>query len=576
MNTRTRPLTPVPAAANGAYARAREFAARVPVEVLVGLAFLGLSVLVAGPLLGRGWLLLLDFPSGPAHFDVTFWPQAGSGDLGNGLPLELLRLVLAHAVGASAADKLFLLLPIAVGGPGMFRLARRLGAGSLPALYAGVVATINPFTLDRMLAGHLFLLLATALLPWALVPVLDALEGRGSRRGTLAIGVWLAALAAIDVHVAGMYAGLVVLAALLARGGARERLELVAVSIGCALVLSSYWIVPNLLHAGPSRAGVADLTSYATRPTGWRVLPTLLALYGFWRDEFARPAAQHPLLYALVVPLVALALVGAVVVARSGRRQLALFLGTSGVLALLLAAGTAFPPTADAFRFVYQHVGWFRIYREPEKFVGVLVLVYALLGAFALERLRRLARAPGTVAALLAIALALGYGYGLFWGLGGRVALGEYPPSWTIAARVMDRLGPGGVLVFPWRTYAAWSFTGGHVVGNPAPSFFARKVVASRGSGLPGSRDEAGDPAAAVVTSALHDRGRVHDLGRRVAPLGVRYVLVLREADAASYNFVRRQRDLRLVYRTRRLTLYLSTASHPRLDSSGTPALNGT
>jgi hypothetical protein len=561
MNTRTRPLTPVGGAANGAYVRARALTAGVAAEVLVWLAFLGLAVLVAGPLLGRGWLLLLDFPSGPAHFDVTFWPQARSGDLGNGLPLELLRLLLAHAVGPSVADKLFLLLPIAVGGPGMFRLARRLGAGILPALYAGVVATINPFTLDRMLAGHLFLLLAAALLPWALVPVLDALEGRGSRRGTLEVGVWLAALAAIDAHVAGMYAGLVVLAALLAHGSARERLELAAVSISCALVLSSYWIVPNLLHARPSRAGVADLTSYATRPTGWRVLPTLLALYGFWRDEFARPAAQHPLLYALVVPLVALALVGAVVIARSGRRQLALFLGTSGVLVLLLAAGTAFPPTAGAFRFVYQHVGWFRIYREPEKFVAVLVLVYALLGAFALEWLRRLARAPGTVAAILAIALALGYGYSLFWGLDSRVSLSRYPASWAAASRIMDRLGPGAVLVFPWRLYAAWSFTGGRIVANPAPSFFERKVIAARGSGLPGSRDEAGDMTAARIRNVLRDRRRIRDLGRRMAPLGAHYVLVLREADAASYNFVHRQRDLRMVYSAPRIALYVSTDS---------------
>jgi len=558
MNSRTRPLTPAAGAANGAYARAQQFAARVPAEALVGLAFLGLAVLVAGPLLGRGWLLLLDFPSGPAHSDVTFWPQAGSGDLGNGLPLELLRLVLAHAVGPSAADKVFILLPIVVGGPGMFRLARRLGAGILPALYAGVVATINPFTLDRMLAGHLFLLLATALLPWALVPVLDALEGRGSRRGMLGVGVWLAALAAIDVHVAGMYAGLVVLAALLARGGARERLELVAVSIGCALVLSSYWIVPNLLHSGPSRAGVADLTSYATRPTGWRVLPTLLALYGFWRDEFARPAAQHPWLYALVVPLVALAMVGVVVLAGRGRSRVALFLASAGVLAVLLAGGTSFPPTAGAFRFVYQHVGWFRIYREPEKFVAVLVLVYALLGAFAIEGLRRFGRTAGTVAALLGVALTLGYGYSLFWGLGGRVSLSRYPPSWQVASETMDRLGSGAVLVFPWRLYAVWSFTGGRIVANPAPSFFERKVIVARGSGLPGSHDEAGDTVAARVRGILRERSQIRDLGRRVAPLGVRYVVLLHEADVGSYTFMRRQRDLRRIYRSEKITVYQS------------------
>lgn len=127
----------------------------------------------------------------------------------------------------------------------------------------------------------------------------------------------------------------------------------------------------------------------------------------------------------------------------------------------------------------------------------------------------------------------------------------------------MQRLGPGAVLVFPWRLYAVWSFSGGRIVANPAGSFFTREVIASRSSGLQGNRDGAGDPAQTLIDGVLAHPGRTHDLGHLIAPLGVRYVLVLHEADFWHYGFVRHQSDLRLVYRSSRLALYESTVRWP-------------
>jgi hypothetical protein len=381
--------------------------------------FLVIGLLVAGPLLGRGWLLLLDFPSGPAFAHVQWAPAAGANNLVNGVPLEAANYALASLIGASAAGKAFLVAPFVIGVTGMVRLARRLlGVGLAAALYAGALYTVNPFVLDRALAGQLYVLLAMVLLPWAAAPALETLEGDATLRRALYAGAWLAVLAAVDLHVAGMDGGLLILMVLLGGSPLRERLRFAAASLGCCALLISYWVVPYLRLPGPSPVGMSDLASYATRPAGWRVLPVLASLYGFWQNDFPRAIDEHPALYVLAAIAASLALAGILLLSRT-RKRLAWFLTIAGALAILLAAGTSFPPTAPAFRFLYQHVGWFRLYREPEKFLVVLVLVYALAGAAALEwiRWRARGRLTAALAVLAAVAVALGSGYGLFWGL---------------------------------------------------------------------------------------------------------------------------------------------------------------
>ena len=114
---------------------------------------MALAVLVAGPLLGPGHLLLLDFPSGPRFPNGSFLPLPSSGDVGNAIPLLGLHSVL-RSIYPVLPEKLFLLAPIVLGGAGAARLVRRrLGVGALSAAYAGTLFAINPFVYDRYTAG---------------------------------------------------------------------------------------------------------------------------------------------------------------------------------------------------------------------------------------------------------------------------------------------------------------------------------------------------------------------------------------------------------------------------------------
>lgn len=514
--------------------------------------FSAIALLTAGPLLGAGYLLLLDFPSGPEFPRVP----GGPTNLHTAFPLLVVHDLLGD-IHDYLPDKLFLLGPVLVGGTGMARLARRrLGAGPLPALFAGTLYVLNPFVLDRYLSGHLYFLAGYALLPWALGAVW-ALAARPSTRAAVVAGAWLGVLAAVSVHVAGAYAVLVVGGIAASRGGgARAKAAAGATTLSIAALLSAYWVLPLTLDS-PQAVLPADLETFASRPAGLAVFPALLALEGFWRDEFPRATAGTPTLYLAVVPIVALAALGAAALARR-RRAVAAALCLAALLGVGFAASTAVAPSAA--RWAVERIPPLGAYREPQKLLLLTVAAYALLGAAGLEALARLAPRLSATLAVAALACVAVYGHAQLWGFGGRVELSRYPSSWSAAERTMVERGGGSLLVVPWRLYAVWSFSGGRLVANPARSFFPGRVLVPDG----GEEGRARDATSRALERVMARRSRVDRLGRLLAPLDVRFVAWTREADWWRYGALFRQRDLVPIFRDARLVVFENTAWRPR------------
>jgi hypothetical protein len=508
--------------------------------------FIGLALLVAGPLLGRGYLLLLDFAAGPHFAKVDPLPLPSSGDLGNEVPLLAVQSLLASIYQPLAA-RVFLVAPVVLGGVGSYRLARRtLGVGAVPALVAGTLYVVNPFVRDRYLAGHLYFLLGYALLPWAFSSLCEAMR-RPTLRLAATVALWWAVIAAVSVHVAGMYALLVAGAVPFMRGrlGLRARFAATAGVLGVALC--AYWLPAALVTTSSDRVGIRDLVVYQTRPGRLAIMPTLISLYGFWRREFDRPADRHLWLYLLLVPILAAVAAGVVVMLRGRERRIGALLAVTGGLALVLAAGTALGPTAGAFRWGVAHLAPLKIYREPQKLLALTVLAYAVFAAVALERLLRRRPRLSYLAAAVVAASVLGYGYSMFWGLSGEVSLARFPASWATANATMAKRGPGRLLFLPWRLYDVWTFTGGRIVANPAKSYFTgRDVLSGDNVGFRTIPTQSADPFSYYVQDALARR-RGGRLGELLAPLDVRFIAWSAEGNFADYQLLARQRDLHLL-----------------------------
>jgi hypothetical protein len=529
-----------------------------PVSLVVAW-FAALGAAVAGPLLGRGQLLLLDFPSGPQFPDVHLFPLPSSGQLGNDIPVRVVQ-VLLRSLSVDLPAKFFLIAPLIIGGIGIARLlCSRLHTGPIAAACGGTLYVVNPFVYDRLISGQLYVVAAYALLPWASTTLLDAMTGR-SRRPALALGLWLAVLAGIDLHLAGAFALLLLIS--IAAKHARTHATTIVLSLLLLGPLCAYWLV----RAAVARPGVAvapyELGVYASRPGGWLVVPNLVALSGFWRTEFEEPMQRIPALLLLLAPVLGvIAVGGARLVRASSTRAWALAIGGGAVVGIFLAAGLNSTVTAAAFRWLFFNVPGFAIYREPQKLLALLALAYAIGFGVGVERLVRGRRAVVRASVgLLAVASVLAYGYLELWGMWGQVHLSSYPRSWSQAEEAMDSSsGGGGVLVVPWVPYAVWSFSDGRIVANPAGSYFSRSVLVKDGAG---SREPPPmvDPFRRKVDELLKARDNQGRFGRLIAPLDVRYVVWLKEVDWWRYGFLKRQTDLHPIYQGEKVEVFENDA----------------
>ncbi|WP_067830847.1 hypothetical protein [Nocardia inohanensis] len=125
-----------------------------------------LALLVLGPLLSPGYLLLRDAVSTPRSYLTD--SALGLGDAApRAVPQDALIATLSTVIDGGLLVKAILLAAIWLAGWGAARLARELLDVTLaPQLAAATVAIWNPYVAERLLQGHWSLLTGYAALPW--------------------------------------------------------------------------------------------------------------------------------------------------------------------------------------------------------------------------------------------------------------------------------------------------------------------------------------------------------------------------------------------------------------------------
>src|SRR6266542_243940 len=139
--------------------RPTRFAARHAGE----LSGLVLSLAVVAPLLAPGFVLSYDMAFVPRP--RLSWVLLGvTGEPPRSVPSALIVAVLSRAVSGEVVEKLVLLSIFALATIGAARLVP--SDRPIARMAGGVLYAWNPFTYERLLAGHWALLLGYAVLPW--------------------------------------------------------------------------------------------------------------------------------------------------------------------------------------------------------------------------------------------------------------------------------------------------------------------------------------------------------------------------------------------------------------------------
>lgn len=508
---------------------------------------LALSLLVVGPLLGPGYLLLRDAVSTPRSYlsdtalGLTAAPRATPQDfavalasqvLDGGVVVKALLVLGLWLAGWGAARLVVAVLPEAAGG------------GEFVAI---TLAIWNPYVAERLLQGHWSLLVGYGCLPWVATAMLGM---RSGGTGMFGLAFWIALAGLTPTGL--ILAATVALVCVAGPGAGRPRWLCAVAALGFSVVGALPWLTASLLgsslRVGTGAGNGAGVDAFAPRAEpGLGTLFSLAGLGGIWNGE-AVPASRTTFFAAAAaVVLLGVVVAGLPVVARRpAARPLLLLCVAAVVVPAVLASG----PGLHVLRAAVDAVPGLGVLRDGQKWVALAVPGYVLAAAGAVLTLRRRLPSVATAAVCcLALVLVLP---DLAWGVWGRISPVHYPPGWTAVAERINA-EPGAVAVLPAGTMRRFSWSGPAPVLDPLPRWVRADVLTTgdlviSGVTVPGEGDHARavqqmlssgqDPsslAAAGVAWLVVESGTPGDSGAGARTVGA-LTPTYRDGDIALYR----------------------------------------
>jgi len=520
--------------------------------VMCATAGAGLSLAVGLPSLLGQRLLLLDWDVGP-HSKIPAAAWGLEGGLGSGLLFTFGILELNRVLGpVTTWAPLLAFFPL-----GMFTMARLVAGGRVAAIAAGLLYVLNPIVFERAHVGHFAFLTGYALLPMLIRQLLDV-----SRRAwywTVPPGVLAGICIGASPHFAWI-AAVLVLGTFLARPSKRSAavLALVGVIVG---LLSIYTIVlPPGQHA-PVAVGLDDLATYRTAGDAtWGLFGNVLGLYGFWRTGPVLPKAMFAGWPFVLLAILLLGVFGLVKGFRSPeRRPLARLVAVSAMFGFVLSLGDQ-GPFGWLYRWAFVHVPLFAVMREPQKFIALLAVSYAVCFGWGVGAAVEALRSPRARRSMVAAACSLPIIYTptLFVGLPGSLEGTTIPPDWRTADETIGS-GDGRVLALPWHQYLSFPYTPG-VVANPIDGLLRRDVIAGDNVELARIATSSTSTRSAYLEYLYSQGDRLCAFGSLVSSLGVEFIVLAKTVDFGRYQWLSGQRDLELVLDLPHLSVYRNTS----------------
>jgi hypothetical protein len=242
-----------------------------------------------------------------------------------------------------------------------------------------------------------------------------------------------------------------------------------------------------------------------------------------------------------------------------------------GITGFILAVGIATDYTRPFFEWLWNKLPFFKLFRDSQKFVALLCLSYAYLGGLGINELAnifkqqmpRLLKIGSIVLIFFLLATPIIYSFTMF-GFHGQLGVTDYPEEWY---EVNDYLNQDrndvNVLFLPWHMYMDFNWlpnTDKRLI-NPSQQFFAKPVIAGDNIEILSIYSQSTNPISKYIEFILSSGNKIDNLGELLAPLNVKYIILVNEADYASYSFLFRQQDLKVEFQKSGITLFKN--EHP-------------
>ncbi|TMS52032.1 hypothetical protein E0T84_17475 [Mycobacterium sp. DBP42] len=519
-----------------------------------------MSLLVTGPLLGPGYLLLRDGVSTPRSY-LTDAALGLTEAAPRALPQDFLVAVSSVVLDGGIVVKVLLVAGLWLAGWGAARLASTVLGSGLPGQFlAATLAIWNPYVAERLLQGHWSLLVGYGCLPWVAGCVLRLRAGPRTQGGQTGPGpaawglLFWTALAGLT-PTGLMLAATAALVCIAAPGAGWGRLRVGALALGTAVLAATPWLVAAAVGGTVSSPeSAAGVHAFAARAEpGLATLGSLAGLAGIWNGD-AVPDSRTTL-FALVATAVLIIIValGLPVVLRNRTAAPLLLLAA---VAVVIPAAMATTPGLAFVEAMIRTAPGLGVVRDGQKWVALAMPGYVLAAAAAPDTLRRL-RVPSAASAAVGCAALIAVLPDLAWGVGNQMRAVQYPTGWAAATATINA-DPRPVVVLPPDSMRLFYWSGTAPVLDPLPRWLRAEVL-STGDLVIGGQLVRGEGRRARAVQDLLRSGADRPT---MADAGVGWLVV-------ETNGVPAELDLPAAYRDGDVAVYRIGGDHPASPHRG-------
>jgi hypothetical protein len=380
--------------------------------------FIVIALFILWPIFGRGYVLLLDWILTPnLQWNLNWQP--------NFYLMGLIFPAFSKIFGTIIVEKVFFLIVILLILIGAYKLLQT--NNQWVRYFVAFFYLFNPFVYSRFLYGHIEILLAYALLPFVFRYFLNFIRNFNNK------DIWKTIFLLTAIGITGIHflwfvcVGFVIIYLFFILFSLRDPQHIKKNIIGglkiafLFLLLNSFWLIPAFLGKSPTAQFINQqidqrhLNAFRTvSDQNHGVIWNTAAMYGFWGDREGRYAVQKDMvpywfeLYLVILAIVVWGVMSSLwpyvklkvhkaesripntkyqIQNTNHEPWVVLSFVAIGIISLILAVGIAYPPFEPLILWLNKYIPFYKGYREPQKWVAMLILSYVYLGALGVDDL---------------------------------------------------------------------------------------------------------------------------------------------------------------------------------------------
>ncbi len=538
-----------------------------------GLFFLT-SLLVLWNLLLPGYILTLDMIF-VDKIQLSEHLYGVKNPISSSIPFKILISALNKIFPMWLIQKIVLLSILFFSGVFAYQLCPTNKIGKF---FAGLIYMINPFTFVRFLAGHLLLLIGYMFLPPLIKSLIEFFK-EPTKKNIIKTTLALTSVSIFLNHFIPVIFGIFFLFLLFNLLKKKNRIKPFFIVLITHFILNSYWIFPLItspkshLRTMQEWIGPEDVTAFASKTAfDFNIIFNLASMHGFWRTGYDYAKFHIPFWHLLFFLIIFLSVHGFLTFYKD--KKYGIYVKAFVMIftvSLLLAAGITYKPTASLFNFLFENVPFFRGFREPQKFVALLVLTYSFLGGIGLSsfvnhlKTSKLS-APLVFLIMLSLAAPFIYSYTMFFGFHGQLETVWYPQTWYEANNYLSSdKEEFNVLFLPWHAYMDFRFNPKQRIGNPSEGFFSKSIIKGDNAEVGPIYSQSTNPISKYIEFLLFNNEKYDNFGELIKPLNIRYIILAKEVDWNNYLFLKNQTDLEIIMENPDLIVFKNKAETAKI-----------